>query len=258
MSFRFLAWAQSAKTGSSSTKSVLMALCSIVNDDGIGFPSQQRIADDSELSIRTVKRAMDDLEKAGVISRERRYREGGYRTSDLIYVHQEPQILGAKLSRDTESGDTVSNLRCHHGIAEPVIEPVSTNTIRAREKSQNKPMPEDFYPNLSVQLIAQDLGYSKSNIDVEVQIMRDWSINAGPKGRKKDWQAFARNWFRKNGKQRKPNGTNQGNYKLGTVADGFAKVRAVIAEAERRENEGNGTVGEENDVGIPRLRQSST
>lgn len=128
MSFRYLAWAQSAKTGSPSTKSVLMALCSIVNDDGIGFPSQQRIADDSELSVRSVKRAMTDLEKAGIITRERRYREGGYRTSDLIHIHQN---LGDKIAPKKILhaivpilGAKSAILRCHSGLAEPVIEPV--------------------------------------------------------------------------------------------------------------------------------------
>jgi hypothetical protein len=147
MSFKYLAWAQSFKTGSSSAKAVLMALCSIVNDDGVGFPSQQRIADDTELSIRSVKRAMDDLETRGMLSRERRYRENGYRTSDLITVHQTPIILGAKLSRDTESGDTVSNLRCHSGIAEPVNEPVSNiNITREREINSDFLLFKASYP----------------------------------------------------------------------------------------------------------------
>lgn len=130
MSFKFLAWAQSHKTGSSAGKAVLLAVCAIINDDGEGFPSQQRIADDSELSIRTVKREMDKLEAAGYLSRQRRYRADGYRTSDLICLSQTPQILGAIMSGDTMSpnilGATVSVLRCHSGIAEPVIEPVNS------------------------------------------------------------------------------------------------------------------------------------
>ena len=134
MSFRVLAWAQSVRTGSASTKAVLMAIAAIVNDDGEGFPSQQRIADDSELSIRSVKRAMDELETAGVLTRERRYREGGYRTSDAIKIDtSKTAFLGAKKSRDTMSGDTVSNLRCHSGLAEPVNEPVSRERTGARE-----------------------------------------------------------------------------------------------------------------------------
>ena len=128
MSFRYLAWAQSAKTGSPTSKAILLAICSVVNDEGIGWPSQQRIADDSELSIRTVKSAMIKLETSGIISRQRRYREGGYRTSDLIQVHQEPEILGATQSPETPApeilGASVSNLRCDSCLAEPVIEPV--------------------------------------------------------------------------------------------------------------------------------------
>jgi len=226
MSFRYLAWAQSAKTGSSSTKSVLMALCSIVNDDGIGFPSQQRIADDSELSIRTVKRAMDDLEKAGTISRERRYREGGYRTSDLIKVHQEPQILGAKLSRDTESGDTVSNLKCHSGIAEPVIEPVSIN-----KRGKGQPFPDPFIPSMATQKVIDAANCTDNEALDQFDAIRDWSVNAGAKGLKTDWQAFTRNWFRKNireGKARNgryPSRPTHGS----TLKDALDEQRAELA-----------------------------
>lgn len=40
-----------------------------------------------------------------------------------------------------------------------------------------------------------------------------------------------------------------------SIADGFAKVRAVIAEVERREAEAGGTGSEEDAFGLPRLRQ---
>lgn len=204
-----------------------MALCSIVNDDGIGFPSQHRIAEDSELSIRTVKRAMDDLEKAGTISRERRYREGGYRTSDLIQVHQEPKILGAKLSRDTESGDTVSNLRCHSGIAEPVNEPVS---IIRKEKAL-RDFPENFSLDMATQKVADSMDLTDNEIFNEIDAMRDWAVNAGTKGRKKDWQAFARNWFRKNGKKGRPRGKDTGN----TIKAGFDLIDKALAQHRQRE-----------------------
>jgi hypothetical protein len=85
-----------------------------------------------------------------------------------------------------------------------------------------------------------------------------WRGVPAAKGVKLDWQATFRNQLRHISKQKgKPNGHHQNGHKPGTVADGFAKVRAVIAEAERRENEGNGTVGEENDVSVPRLWQGS-
>lgn len=49
---------------------------------------------------------------------------------------------------------------------------------------------------------------------------------------------------------RRPNG-QAASSKPGSMADGFAKVRAVIAERERRELEGFGEAGEADDGGVP-------
>jgi biotin operon repressor len=259
MSFHYLAWAQSFKTGAPSTKAVLMALCSICNDDGICWPSQKRIASDAEMSEKTVWTCMQKLEAAGIITRERRSTTFGHRISDLITINQIDKSLTVTVTPRDESltvNIAVPNRNSYD--AEPVIEPVISNNItRVRRKSQNTDFPENFYLDQATQRVADNLGMTDNQVSVEIECMRDWSANAGPKGFKKNWQAFARNWFRNNFKKGKPNGSYQNGHKPGTVADGFAKVRAVIAEAERRENEGNGTVGEENDVSVPRLWQGS-
>lgn len=205
MSFKMLAWAQSHKTGSAAGKAVLLAICAIVNDDGEGFPSQKRIADDSELSIRTVKREMDRLEQTGYLTRERRYREGGYRTSDAIVLHMEPKILGA-----TESGDklapeilgaTVSNLRCHSVIAEPVIEPVSnknkTREAVSKPETRGTRIPETFEPDGKAFELSETLNLTSQEFQVQLDSFLDyWRAVPGAKGRKLNWQSTFRNWLR--------------------------------------------------------------
>lgn len=47
------------------------------------FPSIRTICRDMKLSRSTVKRAIDDLEKAGFLVKERRYRENGGNSSNL-------------------------------------------------------------------------------------------------------------------------------------------------------------------------------
>ena len=47
------------------------------------WPGVKRIADDLRLSRRTAQRALSDLESAGYIRRDERYRENGSRTSNL-------------------------------------------------------------------------------------------------------------------------------------------------------------------------------
>ena len=54
------------------------------NKNGECFPSVKTIADDIKLSPATVRRAIKDLKKAGLIETEQRYREQGGKSS-LLY-----------------------------------------------------------------------------------------------------------------------------------------------------------------------------
>lgn len=47
------------------------------------FPSLRTISKDTKLSFSTVKRAITDLEKAGYIEKEHRFRENGGNSSNL-------------------------------------------------------------------------------------------------------------------------------------------------------------------------------
>lgn len=55
------------------------------NKNGQCWPSVSRIARDLKLSERTVRRALTDLRKAGVIETEQRYRYNGGKSS-LLYT----------------------------------------------------------------------------------------------------------------------------------------------------------------------------
>ncbi|MFT4104798.1 MAG: helix-turn-helix domain-containing protein [Lacrimispora sp.] len=50
------------------------------------WPAVKTIASDLHLSCSTVKRAMNDLVKAGLIEKEPRYRENGSKTSNRIIL----------------------------------------------------------------------------------------------------------------------------------------------------------------------------
>ena len=69
---------------SPSEKLTLLALANYADQDGRCWPSQVTLTHDTGLSERTVWAAMQRLEAAGLISRERRRRSDGYRTSDLV------------------------------------------------------------------------------------------------------------------------------------------------------------------------------
>lgn len=66
--------------------SVYMYLRDRAGKDGTCFPSIPTIAAELNISKSTVKRALSDLEKAGYIRRERRYRQTGGNSSNLYHV----------------------------------------------------------------------------------------------------------------------------------------------------------------------------
>ena len=66
--------------------SVYMYLKDRTNRDGTCWPSIRTIAEELKLSRATVYRALDDLCKAGFLTREQRWRENGGRTSNLYKI----------------------------------------------------------------------------------------------------------------------------------------------------------------------------
>lgn len=128
MSYQATAWAYELPL-IGSQKFVLVALADMADESASCFPGQKRLAAMTGLSVRTVQRALEDLEAHGLITRQRRYAEG-YRTSDRYRLNLDVQMLGLddtvsgdNVSGDTESRDTVTtlgdkydDLRRHHDV----------------------------------------------------------------------------------------------------------------------------------------------
>ena len=66
---RYLFFVRSLVLGNSTAKLVLYALASRVDQDGYCYPSVNRIAQDTNLSRRTVQRQLQQLAKIGLIER---------------------------------------------------------------------------------------------------------------------------------------------------------------------------------------------
>ena len=67
MSFKMMALASEVKTGSPTRKLILLMLADRSNEDGLCYPSQNKIAEDCELSRETVNRQIKELEKMGFL-----------------------------------------------------------------------------------------------------------------------------------------------------------------------------------------------
>lgn len=67
-------------------KTVYMYLHDAQMHRGLLARASKRIASDLKLSRRTVQRALGDLEQAGLVSRQSRYRPNGSLTSNLYQI----------------------------------------------------------------------------------------------------------------------------------------------------------------------------
>ena len=73
-------------------KAVYIYLRDRSNKEGVCWPGIKTIARELKLSPRTVQRAIRDLEKAGLVARQCRYRQNGSLTSNLYTLKQGGQM----------------------------------------------------------------------------------------------------------------------------------------------------------------------
>ena len=70
----------------SRAKAVYMYLKDRSNGEGECWPAIKTIARDTSMSVSTVKRALADLIRCGLLSKEYRHRENGSKSSNRYYV----------------------------------------------------------------------------------------------------------------------------------------------------------------------------
>lgn len=86
MSVKAHAWAKTVKTGSPTLKAVLVAIADYADQAGRAWPSQERLAEDTEFSVRAVRNAILALEEKGLLKREERRRADGTRGTDILML----------------------------------------------------------------------------------------------------------------------------------------------------------------------------
>ena len=92
MSVHAVSWAFRQKVGDAGAKLVLIKLADQANDRGECFPSQRTLAEECEMSRRTVQRKLELLYELGLVSAEQRTRSTGGSTSLLYTVGPVRQI----------------------------------------------------------------------------------------------------------------------------------------------------------------------
>ena len=121
-----------------SEKLVLLALANYADAEGRCWPSQSRLARDTGLTDRQIRRVFVSLMTAGLMSKQERRRPDGYRASDVITLTISPDTMSGSvephrtfqpdltghlspISPDTMSGPTTLEPSENHQI-EPSVE----------------------------------------------------------------------------------------------------------------------------------------
>lgn len=86
-------WAYEQTVKPVGRKFVLVAIANFVDENGYCFPSQETLASMTDQGISTVREHLKALDSQGLISRERRYKKGGGRTSDGIRLQAPSERL---------------------------------------------------------------------------------------------------------------------------------------------------------------------
>jgi hypothetical protein len=128
MSIMALAWAKSQRVGSPTGKILLMCLADYADDEWKCWPSQKTISQEAEVSERATREWLEKLEAAGFISRTRRTRKDGSRTSDLIHLNvgnrPEPGRKSLPAKSAARPGTTSRGTRHQLPGNEPSLEPL--------------------------------------------------------------------------------------------------------------------------------------
>lgn len=110
-------WVKKSTLGSGPRKGVMLVIADYCNEEarqlGVLVPDGHavcwagvhQIAAEAEVSEKTVRRVLDDMEEAGIIRRERRHDGRGWRTYDLIwieYARRFADLTGWESTRERE------------------------------------------------------------------------------------------------------------------------------------------------------------
>ena len=130
MTIQAVAWAIEVRVGDPTLKVLLIAIANHASsDEWLAWPKLELLAHESEISKRTVQRALDKLQAIGLIEITPRYRKDGSQTSSLIRIISDGHFVTPPPPRGqfvTGGGDTA--------MSPPLVTKVST----PNEPSENR------------------------------------------------------------------------------------------------------------------------
>lgn len=189
MSINLVGWAMKQRLGSATLKIVLVALANYADESGAAWPSQATLAGDTDLTDRSVRTALAELEARGLITRAKRYVDGKRLTDRFTIVvcaASVPEGRSGRTVPETPSGTqtlpealsphpTGSSFRAYRKDVPDLPE-------RASDRTVTEPSDE---PSKEAPLVASsDARASGGMIDEAISLWNETADRAGlPKAR---------------------------------------------------------------------------
>ena len=137
MSLDAMRWAFEQTGLRSSVKFVLVALADRADENNQCFPSREQLQLDTSMNKQTVSKATEELERAGLIAKTRRF--NGSTVYQLVGVPVRHQSAEKPVSRKT--GSTVSRKTVHRLAEKPSIDEPKTRLL-TYQLTTNEPKEE--------------------------------------------------------------------------------------------------------------------
>lgn len=135
MSIQAVAWAIQTRVGDTALKVLLIAICNYADEDWKCWPSQDRLAHDSEVSKRTIQRALKKLEAQGLVTIEARRHADGTQASSMIHIHRDAVVTGGQIV--TQSGGQTAGSQNEPAGGQNGGSPVDTKESTYKKPSEN-------------------------------------------------------------------------------------------------------------------------
>lgn len=216
MSWQATLWALKQRFGSTSHRFVLVMLGNYADHDGATYVGQKRLAFETGMSERSVRRVLIELEDAKLIMREERKRGSGAQSTDLIRLNlpdegepdklagspEEPDsVTGGTGQRDRGGADSVAPLTNQRLLTSTSTQespsgdslPGFEKPVKTSKRAVARTYPPDWKPDLAfavellgvTELAAQQLAdHFRDHHDARGSLFRSWPAA---------WQTWVRN-----------------------------------------------------------------
>jgi DNA-binding GntR family transcriptional regulator len=195
MSFQAMAWAVEQKTGSASTKLVLLILANYADNAGVCWPSQERLANDTDMTDRSIRNAVAALVERGLLKVGERRGTTGVRKTNVYRLALPETVSDGDADNRKNTTETTGNGFLHQPetvSSKPIKENLSEEPIRLGARKRAITTPEGFPFEADIRWTLKE--HAKLSAWTEAEKFRDYALQHNKTY--SDWSAAWRTWCR--------------------------------------------------------------